>query len=534
MEDAENENMQQYIQNIEMQHKQKTITTKQAVSTLITILQQKPEMSRYVNLAHYKSTGFTTCLHLFLQLVNLCTENATFLCDMHVLCFLSRIVAKFCNKNKQDDANSSTQESTASDDTNDAQTVYKMFDTRDAKQNNTLIAYIDDEVVAEIFDIITNVFDKGDNVFLLSLMHKIGFFDLFFVVNAEQTCKLLDAIYKNKTYSNKTKKDKNATNDKKENNMVVEVKRRMFDSQIMTKCKEHVDNKVYISQKQATQEAMYAQIMQEFVSKSFGQFVEENDIAHLLHILTYAMSLYTDNTKNEQKQNFFDIVYTDITINKMKKYIAKKAIEPCIDLYILLLSNAATQKQHKTIIAKLVCDYEVNKKLYKILETTNKEAKKNVFVIFGYFARLTDLYNKNSTEQISIQNMIDVLQKESNVKSLFDTLNYEFDEKQIVVDLLKKLYTECKKEHFYKISYLVIIRHVVLDYDKNFANAYFADITKYLSADKSNFVKLLFCKQQEKQRSKKADDAQDVGKEDNTDEQSDDSSVIFSKRINIE
>ncbi|KAM0678779.1 hypothetical protein BDAP_000562 [Binucleata daphniae] len=566
MDEIGNDDVEKYIESIEIQHRQKTISIKQAITSLLTIAQERPELTTNINLTYYKNFGFTKNLHLFLHLINLCEQNVKFLSDKHVLCFLAQILAKFCqteNNNKEEskacnyrnrqtntsDVNTTNNESKTSDEnviiektnnsdenTRNEKTLENMFNTdyTEQKVEDILITYIDDNIVLEIFDIFISVFERSNNVFLLSLLYEIGFFDLFFVINAEQTCKLFDSIYKNKMYYNKNMQTISTSNtNKTKNSTIVEVKRRIFDSQIVLKDKCFIDNKVFISQKQKTTEILYCKIINEFVNKNFYYFVKENEVTNMIHTLTFAATYFVECDENEQKQDFFDILYTDTIINGIKDFITKRSPEQCIEFYILLLRNSIIQKNHKIIISKLVCDFEINKKLYKMLEVKNKEIKKNTFVVFGYFVKLIDFYNKDASEKINIQAVLDVLGKENNVKDLFDILNYTFDEKDVVVYLLKRLYNECNKEYFYKISYLIIVRHVIINYDKNFADEYHVNIIDYLAKDKTNFVKLMFSKLDKKISKKNDEDIKDVLDVENKDETSDESSMIFRKRLNI-
>ncbi|KAM0688576.1 hypothetical protein COBT_000167 [Conglomerata obtusa] len=369
-------------------------------------------------------------------------------------------------------------------------------------QKHNLIDYIDDDCINLYLNVLINIFNDNSAIFLLEILHQIGMFELFYILATEKMCILFNNIYKNKLFFIYIEKEFEKEKVNNINGTIQEVQRKFFENQIVIKQKRYIDNKPLATNYIKVNEKIYSTILNEFLEKNLCFFIIENGIKNLTNVLNFYFSCI-DNYPSSSLLNY---LYVDDVINEIHTQIIKDETIEALKLYNNLLINVKKMQNNEIIIAKLILNVEFNRKLFKITDSKKRDVVIYSFLIINNILDITTNHNENTLEKMDLSYFFTMLSIEKNISILFNLLNYNFEEKPCLINLISKLYKNVNNILFFKISYLILVRHVILKIDPIFADEYLKDFLIHLKTDSSNFAKILFTQVEKKSKKSCLDD----------------------------
>ncbi|KAM0675884.1 hypothetical protein GVAV_000660 [Gurleya vavrai] len=342
--------------------------------------------------------------------------------------------------------------------------------------NEDLIDYIENDDVNAIINLFNNLFTLNNSTFLLQLIYDVGIFDLFNVLITENVCFLYDSIFKNKIFLYEKNEVENVLQVKFP---IYEIKRKLFDGQVVFKEKKFVDNKILLDDILKVNDNIYKLIIDDFLEKNGCYFIMENGIKNLINVFNYYFSTISENNFDDTK-NILYYVLTDLIIKEIQNAIIKEETQANLKFYASILKYSIQMENYKPIITKLVCNFEFNKKIFKLLEIKNKIILKETCLVIHKIFNTIYFFNKNVIDHIDTSGFFYILEKEKNISIIFDLLNYESEFNFCILDLIKIMYKNCRKENFYKLSNIILIRYVGYKYEKEFCDIFLYDFLMYL------------------------------------------------------
>ncbi|KAK6090196.1 hypothetical protein P3W45_000744 [Vairimorpha bombi] len=287
----------------------------------------------------------------------------------------------------------------------------------------------------------------------IGLLYDCGYFCLLNGIIDNKTCKIYNTIFKDRVYNSKdTNKIKLNSKD-----CFYEIQRKQFDNEIIFNEDNLIKFKNFTKHKQGT--SVHNKIYEGLITTSMYNLIlcDFNEM---------------DCVINYKKNDFWFILDNEDLLNGCYE---KKPN------YLRMIRN-----YYKDF--KYLNDIGFYKKISKFLDDKDFSLRYEVLLILCQYENLSINFS------------------EKKIRNIFEILEYKIDEctnckgdackgectLNIILDLLYKIYTETRKDFFYKISYLILLRELNIRIGHIFFYEYFRDLILYFRDNKNNISRVLF------------------------------------------
>lgn len=478
---------------------------KKGFTKILTILTYHQSIIHDIDINAIKHTGMQYAITEFLELLALSNPaDYIFIFDLEIItiivesiyAYLQNEYNNYLDTRKTDKDEDKENTSIVMTFENIDDNMSKSSDDKDGRvmsdecdEHEFYIDFIDDPTVNCVVEIFTKYFKESRNVYLLKLLHDNGFFNLISIIVTESICNIFQSIYKDKVYA----KEQHILTHlaPTEPSSFIEIQRLLFDPHTIVKEKSYVDDYEIEKEDIIVDDIIYKILAEELFNRNLFFIISEIGICKIIHpilfLLEYKSDIMSRNT-NELISHF----YTDDIISDINESLFTDNNIYLLKFYNFLLKHLKEQEKKKILHCKLVLEPNIIIKLFKDFKKKSINYRKTLAILYYLLLKNIIFYEKHFIEESSVIEYIQNCSIVNELKYIIDLLNYRFEEKIYVVKLIKILYKYCDKVKFYKISYYIMYRYYVKQYDDTFASLLFYDIVNYHQMSIYNFPKILF------------------------------------------
>jgi hypothetical protein len=405
-------------------------------------------------------------------------------------------------------------------------------------QEDGLIYYIDDDNVMRILKIYSLLVKSSPSI--LRTLLEIKFFELIGCIVSEEVAMLYESIFL--FTEDKPTGYNHVCNRMNMNLPIHEIQRRQFEPEIVFKEKKLLAQEKYRSRYKGG--IARKKIIEIIAGGNIYYLIENNAVGNIIHFLncffSFKPSLGGSLTRGESSSSLSDLddrkkpefgcninsLYSDPKIRDIQTLVVSRTSIEVLKVYKHILKNAIDG----LIVRKMIRDEDALDKIYKSIASKDVELARESVLIISIICKKMQAENDISfyckkerfvnDKELKREDIFRKVGTEKNVRMIFEVLKYECcgakgdigvnnyprklcEEKVEILQLMNDLYETGRKECFYKISHLMILKSIKDGFSCDegtirFINEYYRDILFYLSKNPYNYGRILFSYEERK------------------------------------